>query len=71
MRGDIELFGEDLPVAAGLVEHINVVAVFKDVFDLAGGKQILDILCDTGRNTAPFSKTLPNLNTVRGGLFLF
>ena len=31
----IELFGKNLPVAACLVEHINVVAVFKYVFDFS------------------------------------
>ena len=67
----IELFGKNLPVATGLIEHINVVAVFKDVLDLAGRKQVFDVLRDTGRNAAPLSKTLPYLNTVRCRLLLF
>ena len=37
MRGDIELFGENLPVAAGLIEHEDEIAVLKDVLHLAGG----------------------------------
>ena len=41
MRGDIELLGEDLPIPGGLVEHIDEVAVLKDVFHLAGGKQVV------------------------------
>ena len=70
MRGDVELLCQNRPVAGGLVEHINVVAVFKDVLHLAGGKQVFDILRDTCRDAAPLSKTLPNLDGVGRSLFL-
>ena len=38
VRGDIELLGKYLPVAAGLVEHVDEIAVFKDVLDFTGGE---------------------------------
>jgi len=41
MRGDIELLGENLPVAAGLIEHEDEIAVLKDVLHLAGGEQVV------------------------------
>lgn len=41
VRGDIELLCQDLTVAARLVQHINKIAVFQDIFDLAGGKQVV------------------------------
>ena len=62
---NIQLFGKDCPVAARLVEHTDKVAVFKDVFDLPGGKQVLYILGDAGWNAAPLSKPLPNFDGVR------
>ena len=41
MWGDIELLGENLPVAAGLIEHEDEIAVLKDVLHLAGGEQVV------------------------------
>lgn len=41
VRRDIELFGKDLPVAARLIEQVEEIAVFKDIFDLAGGQQVV------------------------------
>ena len=68
MRGDIELFGENLPVAAGLIEHEDEIAVLKDVLHLAGGEKVLDILGDAGRNAAPLAEALPDFHRVGGGL---
>ena len=50
-----------LPVACRLVEHIDEVAVFQNVFDLRGGKQVFGVLGRPGRDTAPFSEPFPNL----------
>ena len=71
MRGNIELFGEDLPVSAGLIEHIDVVAVFKNVLDLAGGKQVFDVLRDAGGDATPFAESFPDFHRVCRCLFLF
>ena len=45
-----------LPVACRLVEHIDEVAVFQDVFDFRGGKQVLGVLGRPGGDAAPFSE---------------
>ena len=58
------------PVAGGLVEHIDEIAVFQNVLDLRGGKQIFGVLCRPGRHAAPLSEPFPNLGAVRCGLFL-
>ena len=70
MRGDIELFGENLPVAAGLIEHEDEIAVLKDVLHLAGGEQVLDILGDAGRDTSPLAEALPDFHGVGRRLLL-
>ena len=71
MRRDIELLCKNLPVSGGLIQHIDIVAVFKDVLDLTAGEQVFDVLRDTGGNAAPFAETLPDFHGVRGGLFFF
>ncbi len=38
MRGYVEMFRQNLTVAACLVKHIDEVRVFKDVFNLARGQ---------------------------------
>ena len=70
MRRDIELLGEYLSVAAGLIEHEDEITVFKDILHLTGGKQVLDVLGDAAWDAAPFAKALPYLHRVRGGLLL-
>ena len=65
---DVELLGQDLPVTACLVQHVNEVAVFKDVFDLPGGQQVLDVLGNARRDAAPLPESLPDLHGVGGGL---
>ena len=70
MRGDIELFGENLSVAAGLIEHEDEIAVFKDVLHLAGGEQVFDVLGDAGGNASPLAEALPNLHRVGRRLLL-
>ena len=55
MGTDIQLLGKNLSIATGLVQHINEVAVLKDILNLTAGKQVIDVLCDAGGNTAPFS----------------
>ena len=68
MGRDIELLGKNLPVARGLAQHIDVIAVFKDVLHLTGGKQVFDVLGDAGGNAAPFTESLPDFHRVGGSL---
>ena len=70
VRRDIELLGQDLPVPGRLVEHIDEIGVFEDVLYFPGGKQVLHVLGDACRNTAPLTEPLPDLDAVGGGLFL-
>ena len=44
---DIELLCKDSPVALCLIEHEDKIRVFKDIFYLAGSKQILNVLRDS------------------------
>lgn len=46
--GNVQALTENLPVAACLVQQINKIAVLEDIFNLRGGKEVLDILCDAG-----------------------
>ena len=41
---DIELLCKDSPVALCLIEHEDKIRVFKDIFHLAGSKQVLNVL---------------------------
>lgn len=67
--GNGQCFGKNLPVTGCLIEDIDEIGVLKNIFNLTGGEQVFDILCDGGRNTAPFTETLPDFNGVSGGLF--
>ena len=60
--GDVQALAEDFSVSAGLVQKVHKIAVFKDVLDLRGGKQVLNILRDPRGDTAPFAKAFPNLH---------
>ena len=55
---------ENLAVARRLIEHVDEVAVFKDVLDLAAGQQVLDVLRDSGGNAAPLAESLPHLHGI-------
>ena len=66
----MELFSENVSVSGCLIEHIHEIRVIKDVLDLLRRKQVLDILCDTRRNAAPFTETLPDLSGILRCLFL-
>ena len=46
--GNVQTLAEDLPITAGLIQKIDKIAVFKDIFDLRRCQQILDILRDAG-----------------------
>ena len=70
LRRDTQPLGQNLPVAGGLVEHINEVAVLQDVLDLRGGEQVLGVLGGPRGDAAPLSKPFPNLGAVRRGLLL-
>ena len=60
--GDIQTLTEDFSVSAGLVQKVHKIAVFKDILDLRGGKQVLNVLRDPRGDTAPFAKAFPNLH---------
>ena len=60
-----------MPIAGCLVQHINEIAVLKDVLDFPACEQILDVLGDACGYAAPFSEPLPDLDAVCCGLFLF
>ena len=70
MGRDIELFGQNLPVACGLVEHEDEVRIFKNIRYLVGSQQILDVLRNTCRRATPLAETLPDLHRIGRGLFL-
>ena len=71
LRGDSKFPWKDFPAAGYLVEHIHEVRVFKDVLHLTGRRQVLNVLTDTCRDTAPFSKSFPNIHGISGSLFFF
>ena len=70
LRGDVQPIRQDLPVAGGLIEHIDEIAVFQNVLDLRGGKQIFGVLRRPGRHPAPLSEPFPNLGAICRCLFL-
>ena len=70
LRGDVELPCKDFPVALRLIEHEDKIAVLKDILNFAAAQKVFDILRDGGWDPAPFTKTLPNLHGIGGGLFL-
>ena len=67
---DVQCGGQDFSVSACLIQKVDKIGVLEDVLHLTGGKQILDILGDAGRNAPPFSETLPDLDGIRCRLFL-
>ena len=69
--GNVKLLCKDSPVACGLIEHKDKIAVLKNVLNLTACQKVFDVLRDSGRYAAPFSKSLPNLNGIGCGLFLF
>ena len=71
VRRQIQPFRQNFAVAAGLIEQADEVAVFQDIFDLRGGKQVFHVLRGPGRDAALLSEPLPNLGAVSRCLFLF
>ena len=41
LAGNVQTLAEYLPVAAGLVQKIDEIAVFKDILDLRGSQQVV------------------------------
>ena len=39
--GDVQCFRKDLAVSGSLIEHINKIRVFKDIFNLSGREQVV------------------------------
>ena len=66
---DVQLFGKNITVAGSLIQHIYKVRVVEDVFHFGTGQQVLDILRNAGRNTAPFTKSLPDFSGIFRRLF--
>lgn len=50
------------------IQHINEIAILKDILDFPACQQVFDVLRDTRGDAAPFSETLPDFNTVCGRL---
>ena len=69
MGRNVQTLRKDASVLTCLIQHIDEVRVFEDVCNLRGTKQVFDILRDAGRQTAPFSETLPDFHGVSGCLF--
>ena len=67
--GNAQLLGEDFAVAGGLIEHVDEVAVFKDVLDFIARQQVFDVLRDPGRDAAPLAESLPDFHGVSRRLF--
>ena len=70
LGADAQLPCQNLPVASGLIQHVNVIGVFKDVFYLPGGQQVLYILGNAGGYAAPLPEPLPDFHGIAGGLLL-
>ena len=70
LRGNVQSLRKDATVAGRLIEQANEVAVFQNVFDLRGRKQVFHVLRRPGRDAAPFSEPLPNLAGESRRLFL-
>ena len=71
VRGNIQLFRQNLPVSCGLVEHVDKITVLKNILNLPRRKQVFHVLGNAGRDTAPFPKAFPDFHTVSRRLFLF
>ena len=71
MWRNIQLFCKNLSVPGSLIQHQDKIRVFKDIFNFPRCKQILDILCNTCRDTTPLTESLPNFHTVCCCLFFF
>ena len=57
LRRNVQPLCQYLPVACRLVEHIDEIAIFQDVFDLWGGKQVFGVLGSPSEDTAPLCGT--------------
>ena len=64
MGRDIQALSQNGSVLACLVEHIDEVRIFQDVGNLRTAKQVFYVLGDAGRNTAPFTESLPDFNGI-------
>ena len=71
MRADIQLIRQNLTITGCLIQHINEVAVLKNVRHFAGRKQVFHILGDAGGNAAPFTESLPDFHAVGRCLLFF
>lgn len=53
MWGNIKLFCKNLSVPCSLIEHIDKVTVFKNIFNFPACQQVFNILRDPSRDTSP------------------
>jgi hypothetical protein len=70
VRADPEVLREDRPVFRRLVQHADIFGVLENVLDLPAAQKILDILGNAGRDAAPFTEALPDLDGILRCLFL-
>ena len=66
--GDVQTLGKLCAITGSLIEHHDKLRVFKDAFYLTAGQQVLYVLRDSSRDSAPLSETLPDFNGIGGGL---
>ena len=67
----VQVFRQCFPVAGCLGQHINEAGVVQDVIGTLLPGQVFDVLGDAGRNSTPFTETLPDLHGISGGLRFF
>jgi hypothetical protein len=67
---NIQLFGKNLSVARTLIQHIDM-SLFSRCSQPLGCSKVFDVLRDYGRDSAPFSETLPDFNGISCRLTLF
>ena len=71
MGGDVQTLCQNASVLTCLIKHIDEIRVFKNIGNLRRTKQILNILRDTSRQTAPFTESFPDFYGISCRLFIF
>lgn len=58
------MFRQKSGIIPRLIQHGDKVCRVKDVLDFRRTEQVLDILCDAAGDSAPFTKSFPDLYAV-------
>ena len=66
--GNVEVLGENLLIATGLIEHIDEIRVIENILNLPGSQKVFHILGNGGWNTTPFAEAFPDLHGICRGL---